>query len=592
MLADTDGSVAANGSTRPYANGKSRQSSSAGGATNGTVKAGMSTNGASKPKVPERYLGHNREEVTRILIQALSDMGYQSAAESVSRDSGYELESPTVASFRSAILDGSWHEAEGLLSGATVAGESEGQDGNGLVLAKGADRNVMRFWIRQQKFLELLEQQETGRALMTLRSELTPLYQDTAKLHFLSTLLMCQSPADLRAKSGWDGAKGASRRLLLSELSKCISPSVMLPERRLAILLHQVKESQVAGCLWHSTAASPSLYSDHKCDRRQFPTENVIELDEHAGEVWQAVFSHDGTKLATCGGDKQVVIWDVPSFEVLHKLREHDGGVGNVAWSLDDSRLVTCCQDRYARLYDAQNGICIQTLERFSEPVSSCVWVADGQSFVTGSLDKQRSLVQWNLAGEKIYDWARLNQHRVEDLALSPDGNWLVAMDDLCSIHIYNFATREHTYDLNLRVRLTSISFSESSNHLLVNQKDGESKLFDLFFKEPVQVYKGAKGGDYLIRSALGGADESFVMSGSEDGCIYIWHKATAQLIEQLSGHSPRCNAVCWSPTDPCLFASCGDDGKVKIWSNNKWRQSHREMRIPHHESGHDIESL
>lgn len=126
----------------------------------------------------------------------------------------------------------------------------------------------------------------------------------------------------------------------------------MLPEHRLADLLRQVKDFQIIQCPWHSSAVPPSLYSDHICNRLDFPTETVLELDEHDGEVWQVVFSHDGTKLASCGGDKQVIIWEVPSFKILHSLKEHDEGVGNVAWSWDDSMLVTCCRDRYARLWN------------------------------------------------------------------------------------------------------------------------------------------------------------------------------------------------------------------------------------------------
>jgi hypothetical protein len=167
-----------------------------------------------------KYFGHDREEVTRLLIQALSDMGYRTAADNVSQESGYELESPTVAGFRSAVLTGSWPVAEELLAGVSL--ETEGP-GNGLVLAPGADPNAMRFWLRQQKFLELLEQKDTSKALIVLRSELTPLSHDTGKLHFLSGLLMCRSVEDLMAKAEWDGANGQSRKLLLSELSSTYS---------------------------------------------------------------------------------------------------------------------------------------------------------------------------------------------------------------------------------------------------------------------------------------------------------------------------------------------------------------------------------
>ncbi|KAI1284659.1 WD40-repeat-containing domain protein [Xylaria sp. FL0933] len=574
MLADVDDSGAPNGKSQSYTNGKTSQRPSAAGTANGAHKLVSSKNGASKPRISGKYFDHDREEVTRILIQALSDLGYHSAAQNVIETSGYELENPTVASFRTAILEGDWVGAEELLDVTVSPGDVGGPNSSGLVLATGADRNVMRFWIRQQKYLELLERKEPDKALMVLRNELTSLYHDTPKIHFLSALIMCETREDLLSKAGWDGANGESRRILLSELSKCISPSVMLPEHRLADLLNQVKESQITGCTWHSSGETPSLYSDHICDRADFPTESVFELDDHAGEVWQVVFSHDGTKLASCGGDKLVIIWEVPTFRILHSLSNHGEGVGNVAWSWDDSMLVSCCRDHYARVWDVKTGHCLQVLDQTEEPVSSCVWAPDDLSFIIGSLNKDGSLVQWDLDGKKVHDWE--GPPRIEELALSPNGRWLVAMDCEKHIHVYNFKTREFEYKLDLKSRLTSLSISQNSRHLLVNQTNGLAQLVDLVLRKPVQHYAGHTGGEFVIRASLGGAHEMFVIAGSEDGHIYIWNKATAQRIQRLPAHSPRCNSVSWCPTNPQLFASCGDDGKIKIWSNDAWRRNQR----------------
>jgi len=160
--------------------------------------------------------------VSRLLIQALSDLGYSSSADALVQESGYDLESPTVAAFRNAVLQGEWADAELLLFGDRDGSEDEGSGGNngqGLVLAEGAQKNDMRFWLRQQKFLELLEARDTGRALMVLRTELTPVYQNVHKLHFLSSLIMCPSTEELMIKAEWDGAHGQSRHILLSELS-------------------------------------------------------------------------------------------------------------------------------------------------------------------------------------------------------------------------------------------------------------------------------------------------------------------------------------------------------------------------------------
>lgn len=193
-----------NGSSRPFSTNGSNASplhkAALSNITNGTRKGSQETNGSNhsngglhyKSTLEEiakpTYFGHDREEVTRILIQSLMDLGYTGAAGILSHESGYELESPSVAAFRNAVLQGEWEEAEDLLFGSSRPPEDGGVsiNGNGLLLAEGADANIMRFWLRQQKFLEFLEERDTGRALMVLRGELSPLNQDSGRLHFLS----------------------------------------------------------------------------------------------------------------------------------------------------------------------------------------------------------------------------------------------------------------------------------------------------------------------------------------------------------------------------------------------------------------------
>ena len=102
-----------------------------------------------------------------------------------------------------------------------------------------------------------------------------------------------------------------------------ISPAVMIPDHRLAVLLDHVKQNQINQCLYHNTATAPSLYSDHLCDRSQFPLRTSFELSQHTDEVWYLEFSHDGTKLATTSRDCSVIIYDASTFNILHKLTDH-----------------------------------------------------------------------------------------------------------------------------------------------------------------------------------------------------------------------------------------------------------------------------
>lgn len=188
-------SPSTNGTARSYTNGAGSSHKTASNAfRNGTrdfpniLNEPSSTNGhtSTNGKQKSTYYGHDREEVSRILMQALTDLGYHAAAASLSQESGYEFESPAVAAFKNAVLQGEWNEAEDLLFGVSTEDGGVSLSGYGLTLQEDVDKDVMRFWLRQQKYLELLEQRDTGRALMVLRLELTPLYQDTSKLHFLS----------------------------------------------------------------------------------------------------------------------------------------------------------------------------------------------------------------------------------------------------------------------------------------------------------------------------------------------------------------------------------------------------------------------
>ncbi|OAT05067.1 WD domain-containing protein [Blastomyces gilchristii SLH14081] len=559
-------------------NGRSSHSS-----PNGQPQANGS--GKSPASISPTYFGHDREEVTRILIQSLHDLGYNEAASTLSRESGYELESPAVASFRSAVLDGRWADAEDILLGSYYPDRGgNGTDAGGgntidrgtdtdlgtLVLAEGADRNEMLFCLRQQKFLELLEQRDLATALMVLRQELTPLNHDIAQLHALSSLLMC--PAEnLRAQAGWDGSVLQSRQRLLGELSRSISPAVMIPDHRLAVLLDYVKQNQINQCLYHNTAESPSLYSDHQCDRSQFPLRTSLELSEHTDEVWYLEFSRDGTKLATTGRENIVIIYDVPTFSVIHRLTDHGGPVAYATWSPDDSKLISCSQDYKARLWDVETGRCILTIDHHNEPVTSAAWAPNGDSFVTGSLDRQSQLCHWSVAGESLYKWS--GQYRVRDCSISPDGRRLIAISTEKKIYVYNFETRAEEYSMSIKLDLTCINISRDSRYMLLNTSECEMQLLDIETREVARQYVGQKqqGNDeYIIRNSFGGAAENFVVSGSEDSKIHIWHKENCTLVATLQGHGVGCvNAVSWNPKDPGMFASAGDDRKVRIWTRD-----------------------
>ncbi|KAK5071171.1 hypothetical protein LTR64_007675 [Lithohypha guttulata] len=539
-------------------------------------------NGTSKRRIPRNptYRGHNREELTRILIQGLKDMGYETSASTLSAESGYELESNEVAAFRSAILSGHWPDAERILTSSphSEGGGMSGNTGQSLILAGNANKRQMLFAIRQQKFLELLVSRDLLSALKVLREELTPLHFDTYQLHTLSGLLMC-TQQELETQLHWPEDPEEARQSLLEELTRSIAPSVMIRDHRLAELLDQVKSAQINQCLYHNTAVAPSLYSDHMCSQEDFPTKTWMILEEHVGEVYCVSFSPDGKWLATAGEDRMCIIYDAVNFRVVQKLQQHDAPITHLAWSPDSKKLLTAAEEPRARVWDALSGKLIMTVEHNNSerrPITSGAWLPDSLSLVTCCHDRDTKMCLWSLSAsdltKPIHTWS--GEFRVADVAITPDGRRLLCNDMDSLLVVYDMNTYREEFRMKLSSKITCITPSRDNRTILVNIAEGEVQLIDIENRYPVRKFKGLSQGKNIIRNAFGGAAENFVVSGSKDGAIYIWHKENLALIETLRGHgkgskSELCvTSISWNPRDAGMFASGGDDRKVRIWSN------------------------
>jgi WD40 repeat protein len=123
-------------------------------------------------------------------------------------------------------------------------------------------------------------------------------------------------------------------------------------------------------------------------------------------------------------------------------------------------------------------------------------------------------LCVWNHSGNRVHAWS--GNYRVRDCSITPDGRRLVVLSSEKKIHVYDFRTREEEYSLAVKVDLTCLSITSDSRYMLVNRVDNEIQLLDIETAEVVRKYSGQKQGQCVIRSIFGGANENFVVSGSE----------------------------------------------------------------------------
>ncbi|QIX01481.1 hypothetical protein AMS68_006998 [Peltaster fructicola] len=556
------------------------------------------------------FHGHNREEVTRIILQSLSDLGYREAANQLSKESGYQLEVPSVAAFRAAVLQGEWQEAEMLLFGfehTASSAQENGQawqksrttrnsyDKSGLPLAEGADTVALRFLLRQQKYLELLEARNLSAALHVLRNELAPLKQDTAKLHALSSFMMCSSKLDLYARALWDGAHGDSRTELLTNISKSISPSVMIPEHRLATLLNTVQTDQINRCTYHNTLTRPSLYHDHECSVEDVPMSFFHELRTHTDEVWTLEFSHNGTMLAAAGREGLVTVHDTTRWKVLYELRDYERssvaienrGVCQIAFSPDDRYLIACSYNSEFSVISMRDGRVVARGDHFDYPVCAVAWLPDSETFVIGSQSSARPLNMYSMRqngntsslgvikNNEIHSWRdppwdpKLKDHnptsfRIVAVAVSRDGSLMAASTMDNRLMTFDLLTRQRVSDWQMDGQVTSIAFSSDGSQMLINMSVSRCQTIDSYTGKLVTDFEGIRQRGLILKSCFGGAGETFVISGSEDGTIHVWRRHSGERIGNIYAHGQHSvNAVAWHPTNSAIFASAGDDRRV-----------------------------
>jgi len=124
-----------------------------------------------------------------------------------------------------------------------------------------------------------------------------------------------------------------------------------------------------------------------------------------------------------------------------------------------------------------------------------------------------KDMIVYNLKGVSLHKWTG---SRIYDMAITPDGSRLVAICTERKIHIYDYIKRTKESEIPRDYALTSISVSRDSRYFMVNLANQEVELWDMITMELVRKFKGQKQGEFVIKSCFGGADENFVVSGSE----------------------------------------------------------------------------
>jgi len=242
------------------------------------------------------------------------------------------------------------------------------------------------------------------------------------------------------------------------------------------------------------------------------------------------VISTDNSRLASCGGDRLVFLWDVGTGRVIRKFQGHSSRVNCIAFNHEleyvSSNTDTCTvlitggYDKTIRIWDCRsnNSQPVQILEESKDSVSTL--------FTT----------------------------KYEIIAGSIDGN----------VRTYDIRKGSVCTDC-MAQPITSARVTHDNNCLLLSCLDNAVRLIDRSTGELLNEFKGHKNTSYKIDSVLTN-DDAYVISGSEDNQIYIWDLVEAKNLAKLKGHQKEVCSLAVSPTSEGLLLSGSVDGSIKLW--------------------------
>lgn len=521
-----------------------------------------------------------RSELVRVMVQALQDIGCPQSARALETESGVRLEEGHITKFRQGVLSGDWDSVLAILPRMR------------LVPKRLAEARAV---VSEQQFLEQLEGGDMKSALATLRGSLAPSNLSPGRIKKLSSLLMYADPAVLRKEAGWDGADGESRTRVLRRLQALSDPDLVVPHSRLLDLVDHAISHQVSQCQFHNTRlVRASLLHDHVCTLGQIPRRCRAILETQTDEVWCVRFSHDGKRIAAASRDRSIVIYSAirqgdSTWRAETVLpNAHPAAICAVRWAPDNRHILSLDEDSNVKLWALSAGgdaRCKLTLpadassdgkaaagRASTEKILSVCWAPDGRRFASGGLAKVVTVR--NLDGRAVASFSADSIIRELASVKDSDAGRLLVVGSGSNPHIsaYDWASlrRDPTVRIQESSPVTSACASRDGRYLLLSvARPAGVRLWNIATGECVRRFEGLRQSRYVVHACFGGVADSFVLSGSEDSQVHVWHRASGDLLATLPGHSGTVNSVAWSPVDPHTFVSASDDHTVRVWGTD-----------------------
>jgi Planctomycete cytochrome C/WD domain, G-beta repeat len=156
----------------------------------------------------------------------------------------------------------------------------------------------------------------------------------------------------------------------------------------------------------------------------------------HSDQVFGVRFSPDSKKLATCGADKFVKVFEAPAGKFIKAFEGHTHHVLDVAWNADGKQLVSAGADNVIKVWDYEKGEQLRTFGNHAKQITRLVFKGKTPEIATCSGDQTVRI--WNIDnGGNTMTFGGSNDF-LYTVDMTADGKLLAAGGEEGIVRLYN----------------------------------------------------------------------------------------------------------------------------------------------------------
>jgi WD40 repeat protein len=278
--------------------------------------------------------------------------------------------------------------------------------------------------------------------------------------------------------------------------------------------------------------------------------------------MWSAMFSPDGRLLVTAD-DHGARIWNAQTGTPLFEL-PHADSVYDAMFTPDGTRVATVGGDCVLKIWDTATGALIREVTRTQtdgHPTRYFLGAVSPDGKLLAAIDASGSSAYlWSVAtGAMVVELATGSSEYRPSIAFSGDGQWF-AVTGGGSVQVFDTGTWRRAVTL-AGPSASSLSFDPSGPRLVTGDWQGEVSVWSIPSGERLHRLSNAGAASKHVAFS---PDGQLVVSVSLDGTERVWNVKSAALQLMLKNHE---GAALWAEFDrqSKLVVSAGVDGVVAI---------------------------